>query len=225
MCTHIYIQRINVCIIVESMKECWLASLEVCTYRGAICLGVLGVHGNLTWPRCSNHHQQPKDHARHRWALRMWQTQEADGQRPPWTWLWIRGALRAHGFYDLPMCQQASIAFASAGSQESSRQGWLGCVQWQRMTSTSLAFLSTGCIAPNSPVGGLLSRDFWAHTVCENMFQSFIEAALSSSNYMLSIATRTKHYPSSSSHWLAEGPLHWATQKAKWLQMVWQTAR
>ena len=109
--------------------------------------------------------------------------------------------------------------------QESSRQGWLGCVQWQRMTSTSLAFLSTGCIAPNSPVGGLLSRDFWAHTVCENMFQSFIEAALSSSNYMLSIATRTKHYPSSSSHWLAEGPLHWATRKAKWLQMVWQTAR
>ena len=29
-----------------------------------------------------------QDHARHRWALRLWQAQEADGQRPPWTWLW-----------------------------------------------------------------------------------------------------------------------------------------
>ena len=41
----------------------------------------------------------------------------------------------------------------------------------------SLAFLSTGCIAPNSPVGRLLSRDFWAHAVHSHQNQTLLPSS------------------------------------------------
>lgn len=149
---YIYIQRINVCIIVESMKECWLASLEGCNLFGG------------TWspwePNLAQMQQpSPATQGPCKASLR---ASHVANPRSRWTTTSMNMIMNPWCFTS-PWVLWPSYVPASI---------YRVCKRWQpRVLQAVLAFLSTGCIAPNSPVGRLLSRDFWAHTVCENMIK------------------------------------------------------